>query len=106
MARLDVYLNPGQTKDSDVPYLLEVQGDLLSALDSRVVVPLRRVDRFDEVALPKNLAPVFEIDGLACFMETPKLAAVPAKILKSPIASLINHQAEVTTALDFLFQGY
>lgn len=106
MARFDIYPNPGQTKKSDVPYLLDVQGDLLSALDSRVVVPLRRVDRFDNVVLPKNLAPVFEIDGLACFMETPKLAAVPARILKSPVASLTNHQAEVTTALDFLFQGY
>lgn len=106
MARFDIYANPGQTNDSDVPYLLDVQGDLLSALDSRVVVPLRRVDRFDNVALPQNLAPVFEIDGLACFMETPKLAAVPARILKSPVASLASRQAEVTTALDFLFQGY
>ena len=106
MARFDIYPNPGQTKKSDVPFLLEVQGDLLSALDSRVVVPLRRVDRFDKVALPKNLAPTFEIDGLTCFMETPKLAAVPARILKSPVASLANHQATVTAALDFLFQGF
>ncbi|MDZ4201942.1 MAG: CcdB family protein [Gallionella sp.] len=106
MPRFDIYPNPGQSDESDVPYLLDVQGDLLSALDSRVVVPLRRVDRFDNVALPGNLAPVFEIDGLACFMETPKLAAVPAKFLKSPVASLASQQAEVTTALDFLFQGY
>lgn len=106
MARFDIYPNPGQTRKSDVPYLLDVQSDLLNALDSRVVVPLRRVDRFDKVALPRNLAPVFEIDGLACFMETAKLAAVPAKILKPPVASLASHQAEVTTALDFLFQGY
>ncbi|MFA5372353.1 MAG: CcdB family protein [Sideroxydans sp.] len=106
MARFDIYPNPGNTTKSDVPYLLEVQGDLLSALDSRVVVPLRRVDRFNKVALPKNLAPIFEIEGLTCFMETPKLAAVPAKILKTPVASLANHHATVTTALDFLFQGY
>jgi toxin CcdB len=106
MARFDIYPNPGQTRKSDVPYLLEVQNDLLSALDSRVVVPMRRVDRFDKVTLPNNLAPVFEIDGLSCFMETPKLAAVPNKILKSPIASLSEHHASITTALDFLFQGY
>jgi len=106
VAHFDIYPNPGHTKKSDVPYLLEVQSDLLDTLDSRVVVPLRRVDRFDKVALPKNLAPVFEIDGLTCFMETPKLAAVPARILKTPVASLANHHAAVTTALDFLFQSY
>ena len=106
MARFDIYPNPGHTKKSDVPYLLDIQSDLLSALDSRVVVPLRRVDRFDKVTLPKNLAPVFEIEGLSCFMETAKLAAVPAKILHTPIASLNEYHAAITAALDFLFQGY
>ncbi len=106
MARFDIYPNPGQTKKSDVPYLLDVQSELLSDLDSRVVVPLRRVDRFDKVALPQSLSPVFEIEGLTCFMETPKLAAVPAKILKAPVASLSEHGATITASLDFLFQGF
>lgn len=106
MARFDIYPNPGQTKKSDVPYLLDVQCDLLSNLDTRIVVPMRRVDRFPTVALPQNLLPVFDIEGLACIMETPKLAAVPTKILKSPVASLSNHHDAVTTALDFLFQGF
>ena len=106
MARFDIYPNPGQTKKSDVPYLLDVQCDLLSGLDSRIVVPLRRVDRFDNVALPLNLAPVFKIEGIDCFMETPKLAAVPARILKSPIASLDEHRAAIVGALDFVFQGF
>lgn len=106
MARFDIYPNPGQTKKSDVPYLLDVQSDLLNDLDSRVVVPLRRVDRFDKVTLPQSLSPVFEIEGLTCFMETPKLAAVPARILKVPVASLSEHSATITASLDFLFQGF
>jgi toxin CcdB len=106
MARFDIYPNPGQTKKSDVPFLLDVQCDFLSALESRIVVPMRRVDRFDKVSLPQNLSPVFEIDGLDCFMETPKLASVPSKILKSPIASLSEHHAAITAALDFVFQGF
>lgn len=106
MARFEIYPNPGHTKKSDVPYLLDVQSNLLGTLDSRVVVPMRRVDRFDKVTLPKNLAPIFEIEGLSCFMETAKLAAVPAKILQTPVATLANHHAAITAALDFLFQGY
>ena len=106
MARFDIYPNPGQTKKSDVPYLLEVQCDLLSHLDTRIVVPLRRVDHFPKVALPHNLLPVFDIEGIACLMETPKLAAVPVKILKTPVASIAKHHASVTAALDFLIQGF
>ena len=66
MARFDIYPNPDAARAADVPYLLDVQCDLLAALDSRVVIPLRRVDRFSAVGLPKNLAPVFEIEGVAC----------------------------------------
>ena len=106
MARFDVYANPGKDKKADVPFLLDVQSDILGELGSRVVVPLRRVDRFAALVLPQNLAPVFEIKGVRCFMETPKLAAVPAKILKAPLASLSEHQYAITVALDFLFQGF
>jgi toxin CcdB len=106
MARFEVYRNPDAARAAVVPFLLDIQCDLLSALDSRVVVPLRRVDRFSVVGLPKNLAPVFEIEGIACFMETPKLAAVPAKILKAPVTSLASSGAAITGALDFLFQGF
>jgi toxin CcdB len=106
MARFDVYRNPDTMRAADIPYLLDVQCDMLSALDSRVVVPLRRVDRFITVALPKNLLPVFDIEGVACFMETPKLAAVPSRILKIPVVSLSQESSAITGALDFVFQGF
>jgi toxin CcdB len=106
MGRFDVYRNPEPAHSADVPYLLDVQCNLLSALDSRIVVPLRRVDRFSPVGLPGNLAPVVDIEGIACFLETPKLAAVPARILKQPVASLARNSAAITGSLDFLFQGF
>jgi toxin CcdB len=49
---------------------------------------------------------VFEIDGIEYLLETPKLAAVPLRLLKAPIASLASRQFEITAALDFLFQGF
>jgi toxin CcdB len=105
MARFEVYRNDGPHAD-DVPYLLEVQSDLLSGLETRVVVPLRRRDRFPAVPLPERLMPVFEIEGTACLMETSKLAAVPLRVLKTPVVSLADSQAAISGALDFLFQGY
>lgn len=105
MPRFDVYRNPGEYAEV-TPYLLDVQSDLLQGLETRIVVPLRRRDRFPAVNLPANLTPVFEIDGIECLLETPKLAAVPLRLLKAPIASLASRQFEITSALDFLFQGF
>jgi len=52
------------------------------------------------------LSPIVVVDGLECVLETPKLAAVPARILKSPIMSLEAQRFEIGAALDFLFQGF
>lgn len=89
-----------------MPYLLDVQSDVLDDLDSRVVVPLRRKDRFPSVSLPSNLIPTVLVEGIECIVETPKLAAVPVRILKTRIGTLESERFEIGAALDFLFQGF
>ena len=105
MARFDVYRNIG-AHTAEIPYLLDVQNDLLHGLETRVVVPLRRRDRFPVAHLPANLTPTLEVEGIECLLETPKLAAVPLRLLKTPVTSLTSRQFEITAALDFLFQGF
>ena len=105
LARYDVYRNSGQYANA-VPYLVDVQSDLLYGLETRIVVPLRRRESFPDEPLPERLIPIFEIEGIACLLETPKLAAVPLRLLKKPVTSLAENHAIITTALDFLFQGY
>lgn len=105
MARFDVYRNSGP-QTADVPYLLDVQSEVLSALDTRVVVPLRRCSRFPASRHPANLMPVVTVENVECILETPKLAAVPVRILKTPVTSLAASRFEITAALDFLFQGF
>ena len=105
MARFDVYANPGGHAVT-TPYLLDVQSDLLDGLDSRMVIPLRSLEHFATVKLPTRLTPVLTIKGEDFLLETPNMGAVPKRILKSPVASLVNEQTSITSALDFLFQGY
>jgi toxin CcdB len=105
MARLDVYKNVGPGAQ-DTPYLLDVQSDLLDNLGSRVVIPLRRRALYADVKLPERLTPVLQIKREKLVLETPKMAAVPVTILKTPIASLTKDHDRITAALDFLFQGY
>ena len=46
------------------------------------------------------------IEGLKCLLETPKMAAVPRRLLKEHVTSLLQEQDRVMGALDFLFNGY
>ena len=105
MARFDVYANPGRHADT-TPYLLDVQSDLLDALDSRMVIPLRRLSHFPVLRLPTPLMPVLRIEGDEFLLETPKMAAVPKRVLRSAVGSLAHEQEPISAALDFLFQGY
>ena len=105
MARFDVYANPG-SHTATTPYLLDVQSDLLNGLDSRMVIPMRSLKHFPKVKLSTQLTPVFTIDGEPYLLETPKMGAVPLRVLKSHVTSLAQAQDQITAAMDFLFQGY
>ncbi len=91
MARYDVYRNTGEHAGV-VPYLLDVQSEVLSGLDTRIVIPLRRRDSFPISRMLANLLPEVWVEELLCIVETPKLAAVPLRILKTPVTSLAGRQ--------------
>ena len=105
MARFDVFPNLGASASS-TPYLLDVQSDLLDGLESRMVIPLRSLEHFANVKLPTRLTPLLRINSRDYLVETPKMGAVPNRILKNSVASVYDQQDQVTGALDFLFQGY
>ena len=105
MARFDVYANSGSHAKT-TPFLLDVQSDLPDGLNSRMVVPLRSLRHFPAVKLPGLLTPILTVKDEQFLMETPKMGAVPQRILKSPVASLAHMQPQIVAALDFLFQGY
>lgn len=71
-----------------------------------MVIPLRSLEHFAQVKLPTRLTPVLAIQGKEFLLETPKLGAVPQRILQSPVTSLAAEQTPITAALDFLFHGY
>ncbi|TAL84998.1 MAG: plasmid maintenance protein CcdB [Candidimonas sp.] len=105
MARFDLYRNTGHHADT-TPYLLDVQSNHLQGLATRVVIPLRRRDTFAQVKLPFDLTPVFVIEDIECFLDTPKLAAIPARELGSVVVFLGHHQSAITGAIDRLFGAF
>ena len=99
MARFDVCaLRNGEG------YVLDVQADILDHLNTRVVVPLLPKKSAPQPA--NRLNPVVDIDGEAFVMVTQFLAAVPKSELGNTILSMDNSFAEITAALDMVFQGF
>jgi toxin CcdB len=104
MAQFDVYLNPNSATRTLIPYLLDVQTDLLRDLGTRVVVPLVVVEEMG-VAMTQ-LCPRFILEGREVVMSTAELAGLPSRSFGQPIASLQNQRTEIVAALDLLFTGF
>lgn len=99
MARFEIFQNEGGSG-----YLLDVQSELLSGLNTRVVVPL-----LPKAAAPSPaqwLNPMFKVEGQELMMATQFMAAIPESELRVGIGSLAEQQHEISTALDMLFLGF
>ncbi|MBM3223339.1 MAG: plasmid maintenance protein CcdB [Candidatus Tectomicrobia bacterium] len=103
MAQWDVYVNPHPDTSHAVPYLLDVQSDLLAPLVTRVVVPLVRYGSMPSPA--RHLNPVFEVQGERVVMSTAELAGVPLQALGAQVTGLVEQRDVIMRALDFLFSG-
>lgn len=101
MAQFDVYRNINTRSLEEIPYLLDIQADLLEGLSTRVVVPLAR--QFKEI---QHLNPLFEINGEQVVMLTQELSGVEKSILGEKVTSLENYRSEIIASLDFLISGF
>jgi toxin CcdB len=104
MPQFDVYRNANPASRGRIPYLLDIQSDLLEPLMTRVVVPLGKPELLSG-RIADRLNPVFEIEGRNMVMLTPELAGVPVKVLGQRIESLARQRDTIIAALDLVFTG-
>lgn len=103
MAQFTVYRNKNPKSKAYIPFLLDVQSDLLGDLSTRVVVPL-----FSKTHSPKpftRLTPELELEDQTLVLMTPQLAGISLKDLGEPAGSLAQHRTDIIAALDLLFTG-
>ncbi|WP_428485727.1 CcdB family protein [Rhodopila sp.] len=98
----EVYVN-AEDPSGQTPYLLDIQANLLSDLQTRVVVPLIRSEAFGRKA--NRLHPEFMIEGHQVVMATHLLAAVGRRSLDTAVASLMDQRDAVLHAIDVLWSG-
>lgn len=104
MARFDVFRHPDTVLRKSTPYLLDLQNNYISGLETRVVVPMRPAKLFGTPM--RDLNPSFEIDGMKVVLDTAALAAFPVAELRTPVTNLQTQSDAIVDALDTLFCSY
>ena len=104
MSQFDVYRNPSKTSLKFYPYLVDIQNNYISEIDTRIVIPLGRVESFKNQIMKKlQLEIHYEAEDLV--LMTPQISSISKKLLKSPVGSLEHLKQEIIDALDFAITG-
>ena len=104
MAQYDVYENPSVTQRDAFPYFVVLQSNQLDHLPTRLVMPLQRLERAP-TDMPRRLAQTVLIKGERLHPAAQQCAAIPARVLRSPVASLAYEQGALRDALDAVISG-
>ena len=101
MKQFDIFKNLNNDTNSDIPYFLIVQHDILSHLSSCVVVPL-----VTDIQPSTHLNPIFEIENQKVIMSTTEIVGVPRNILTQKVCSLEHERVQILNAIDFMITGF
>ena len=104
MAQFDAYANPNVQQRVAFPYLVVMQSDQLGHHTTRFAMPLARLPR-PPAGLPRRLAQPVDIDGERLYPAAHLCAAVPAKLLRGPVASMRTQGDVLRDALDAVVSG-
>lgn len=104
MPQFAVYKNKNPKSKGAFPYLVDIQADLLSNLQTRVVAPLTKLTALRKKPI-KDLTPIVQIDGSQYLVLIPQLAGIPLSELGQPVANLSAHREVFVEAIDFLITG-
>ena len=101
MARFDVYRGRGR---GGAPFLIDIQANLLSALSTRVVIPIVPLPQIRQLRTGLHL--VVDIEGSEHVLLPELMAATDRRSLGPVVLSLADRHYEIVGAIDFLLQGF
>ena len=103
MSQFVVYANADAASKKQIPYLLDVQNDLLETTGSRVVVPLVAPERVGGVI--ERLMPRLLIGDKRMVMDTTQIMGIPQRMLGKRVADVSHERHAILVAIDMLTHG-
>ena len=103
MSQFCAYANADPASRKLIPYLLDVQSDLIETIGSRVVVPLITPERAG--APLERLMPSLAVADHRLVMDTAQIMGVPVRMLGPRVADLAHERQAILAAIDMLTHG-
>lgn len=104
VTQYDIYANPSKAQRREIPWIVDVQSDLLSKLPTRLVIPLALRETMPQ-AMPGALCPEVRWEGDS-LVALPYLAA-PFRVrdLGTPTGNLRSLASELVASIDAVISG-
>ena len=104
MTQFSLYKNNDRSSNKTYPYFIDVQNDLLSDLNTRLVIPLTTPEKLNQTDV-ERLCPVIHIDKSKYVLLTHQMTSVPNSILRTEVTSVEAYRYEILGAIDMLISG-
>lgn len=102
--QFDVFDNPSPRMRDVYPYVVDVQSDLLSALATRMAVPLA-LTALAAKDLPRQLCPLITVKDKSLMLVPFEAAPLDKRLLKAEITSIRDRSHEIIAAMAAVLSG-
>jgi len=103
IGQFQVVANPDAAEAAYRPFLIVLQSNLVSDLNSTIVAPLIPHDRIKGA---NRLNPLVSVEGREFWLATHELFAIDRRVLKAKVSDLAQSRDAIIAALDLLFTGF
>ncbi|MFM9862038.1 MAG: CcdB family protein [Micropepsaceae bacterium] len=103
MRQFDLYKNPDPVSARRLPFVVVLQSDLLTVIETVVVAPLALASRTKVVP---RLIPTIEIAGVEHAILVHDMAAIARTQLKRQVGTAAAKRDELIAAIDLIFTGF
>ncbi len=104
MSQFDVYRNPSMGARSIIPYVVNIQSNLLDGLATRLTIPLGAVSAQSSPG-PKALCPLVTLGAERLYVLPHLTVAFRVKDLGKRVGSLAPQAAQLISAIDAVLSG-
>lgn len=100
--QFDVFKNADKETAGVHPYLIVLQSDVITALDTCIVAPLvsPKIIKYFE-----RLLPIVTVNNRDYAIAIPDMAAIPSTTIGNPVANLESERYRIVAAVDLVFTG-
>lgn len=102
-AQFQLYKNRHPKARAAYPLLVNLQNDLMSALQTRLIAPLAKATGLKQPM--SEVTPTVRVDDVDYVVVIPLMAALSRSELGAPIGSLSHYRTELVRAIDQLITG-